>query len=154
MPETTPLIKAALNLRVGAGFDVYVLLRTLQDIFVKIQQQSQKKSGCTGSATGITKALFIMQKTSVFIDTIAVKLMPATNSFSAALNVPPAPPAIRPAGISSGNIADGWIRLPMSVTAVTKHSINVPLHISMSMMPALLTANTASFFPAAERAST
>ena len=24
MPETTPLIKAALNLRVGAGFDVYV----------------------------------------------------------------------------------------------------------------------------------
>ena len=28
MPETTPLIKAALNLRVGAGFDVY-------DIFSK-----------------------------------------------------------------------------------------------------------------------
>ena len=26
MPETTPLIKAALNLRVGAGFDVYFLL--------------------------------------------------------------------------------------------------------------------------------
>ena len=25
MPETTPLIKAALNLRVGAGFDVYKL---------------------------------------------------------------------------------------------------------------------------------
>ena len=25
MPETTPLIKAALNLRVGVGFDVYVL---------------------------------------------------------------------------------------------------------------------------------
>ena len=25
MPETTPLIKAALNLRVGAGFDVYFL---------------------------------------------------------------------------------------------------------------------------------
>ncbi|SCI10410.1 Uncharacterised protein [uncultured Clostridium sp.] len=25
MPETTPLIKAALNLRVGAEFDVYVL---------------------------------------------------------------------------------------------------------------------------------
>ena len=24
MPETTPLIKAALNLSVGAGFDVYV----------------------------------------------------------------------------------------------------------------------------------
>ena len=26
MPETTPLIKAALNLRVGAGFDVYAKL--------------------------------------------------------------------------------------------------------------------------------
>ena len=25
MPETTPLIKAALNLRGGAGFDVYAL---------------------------------------------------------------------------------------------------------------------------------
>lgn len=25
MPETTPLIKAALNLRGGAGFDVYVI---------------------------------------------------------------------------------------------------------------------------------
>ena len=24
MPETTPLIKAALNLRVGVGFDVYI----------------------------------------------------------------------------------------------------------------------------------
>lgn len=27
MPETTPLIKAALNLRVGAGFDVYEVMR-------------------------------------------------------------------------------------------------------------------------------
>ena len=26
MPETTPLIKAALNLRVGAGFDVYAVI--------------------------------------------------------------------------------------------------------------------------------
>jgi hypothetical protein len=29
MPETTPLIKAALNLRVGAGFDVYNCYRSL-----------------------------------------------------------------------------------------------------------------------------
>ena len=28
MPETTPLIKAALNLRVGAGFDVYFYTAT------------------------------------------------------------------------------------------------------------------------------
>ena len=36
MPETTPLIKAALNLRVGAGFDVYLFLcekRRCLDIF-------------------------------------------------------------------------------------------------------------------------
>lgn len=26
MPETTPLIKAALNLRVGVGFDVYICI--------------------------------------------------------------------------------------------------------------------------------
>ena len=33
MPETTPLIKAALNLRGGAGFDVYVvkMMRFLYD---------------------------------------------------------------------------------------------------------------------------
>ena len=31
MPETTPLIKAALNLRVGAGFDVYI--QTMEDRF-------------------------------------------------------------------------------------------------------------------------
>ena len=31
MPETTPLIKAALNLRVGAGFDVYGLTATPKD---------------------------------------------------------------------------------------------------------------------------
>lgn len=35
MPETTPLIKAALNLRVGAGFDVYTsVLFSLVDMLV------------------------------------------------------------------------------------------------------------------------
>lgn len=32
MPETTPLIKAALNLRVGAGFDVYFFILISCDI--------------------------------------------------------------------------------------------------------------------------
>ena len=32
MPETTPLIKAALNLRVGAGFDVYHMKKDLSVI--------------------------------------------------------------------------------------------------------------------------
>ena len=35
MPETTPLIKAALNLRVGAGFDVYFTSGFLTVIMVK-----------------------------------------------------------------------------------------------------------------------
>jgi hypothetical protein len=30
MPETTPLIKAALNLRGGAGFDVYSFTTAIQ----------------------------------------------------------------------------------------------------------------------------
>ena len=33
MPETTPLIKAALNLRAGAGFDVYELRRDSEHTF-------------------------------------------------------------------------------------------------------------------------
>lgn len=33
MPETTPLIKAALNLRGGAGFDVYVLTTAVPNVF-------------------------------------------------------------------------------------------------------------------------
>ena len=33
MPETTPLIKAALNLRVGAGFDVYLALTVNRFLF-------------------------------------------------------------------------------------------------------------------------
>ena len=36
MPETTPLIKAALNLRGGAGFDVYVILSTYHGKQIKL----------------------------------------------------------------------------------------------------------------------
>jgi IS30 family transposase len=53
----------------------------LQDIFVKIQQQSQKKSGCTGSATGITKAVLTMHITFASTDIIAKKSMPVARSF-------------------------------------------------------------------------
>ena len=46
MPETTPLIKAALNLRVGAGFDVYEIspqsynnkIRAVTDFLVYLQR--------------------------------------------------------------------------------------------------------------------
>lgn len=36
MPETTPLIKAALNLRVGAGFDVYDIPKTDFDTIAEL----------------------------------------------------------------------------------------------------------------------
>lgn len=35
MPETTPLIKAALNLRAGAGFDVYLGIALLLQLLGK-----------------------------------------------------------------------------------------------------------------------
>lgn len=41
MPETTPLIKAALNLRVGAGFDVYFVSEIP---FLKNGQKKTSKS--------------------------------------------------------------------------------------------------------------
>ena len=36
MPETTPLIKAALNLRVGAGFDVYLVNTGIREYLVSM----------------------------------------------------------------------------------------------------------------------
>ena len=45
MPETTPLIKAALNLRGGAGFDVYnIPLRDLFYIASEYQDLVDEKS--------------------------------------------------------------------------------------------------------------
>ena len=47
MPETTPLIKAALNLRVGVGFDVYLLRYcTIDCLFGKLlpDKNGQKKT--------------------------------------------------------------------------------------------------------------
>ena len=41
MPETTPLIKAALNLRVGAGFDVYTMSRSGKE--EKMSRKNGKK---------------------------------------------------------------------------------------------------------------
>ena len=39
MPETTPLIKAALNLRGGAGFDVYLFQR-LKNEYLKCNEHN------------------------------------------------------------------------------------------------------------------
>lgn len=48
MPETTPLIKAALNLRVGAGFDVYflyILPLIYKNIAIDVVEKERKRRG-------------------------------------------------------------------------------------------------------------
>lgn len=47
MPETTPLIKAALNLRVGAGFDVYEYKKPIavKNIFDQFGAEEIEKFG-------------------------------------------------------------------------------------------------------------
>ena len=41
MSETTPLIKAALNLRVGAGFDVYLIFKILNPYpYIKYEEMN------------------------------------------------------------------------------------------------------------------
>jgi len=117
-------------------------LRTLQDIFVKIQQQSQKKSGCTGSATGITKAVLTMHITFASTDIIAKKSMPVARSFSAVSNVPPVQPATRHVRTFSKNDVTDSIKHLMCVMVVQKQSITARLPTNTAMMLFLLTANT------------
>ena len=62
-----------------------------------------KKSGCTGSATGITKAVLTMHITFASTDIIAKKSMPVARSFSAVSNAHPVQPATRPVRISKRN---------------------------------------------------
>ena len=63
-------------------------LKTLQHFYVKIQQLYLKKSVLIGFQIGITKVLFITQRTFAFIVTIVKRPMPVEKSFSVALNVP------------------------------------------------------------------
>ena len=53
MSETTPLIKAALNLRVGAGFDVYANSAHFSGSYEKICSQI-KKLTCNCSFSELT----------------------------------------------------------------------------------------------------
>ena len=48
MPETTPLIKAALNLRVGVGFDVYdcSFSRIFSDLHPQIRGDNRAEPKC------------------------------------------------------------------------------------------------------------
>lgn len=44
MPETTPLIKAALNLRGGAGFDVYFCPKCKQECLIDVDNMKIRLS--------------------------------------------------------------------------------------------------------------
>ena len=64
MPETTPLIKAALNLRVGAGFDVYIDIYTSAGYMLRIDCWEAEKdlkttpgSDCALNALAIDEPL-------------------------------------------------------------------------------------------------
>ena len=72
-------------------------LKTLQHFYVKIQQLYLKKSVLIGFQIGITKVLFITQRTFAFIVTIVKRPMPVEKFFSVALNVPHVLPVISPA---------------------------------------------------------
>ena len=72
-------------------------LKALQHFYIKIQQPYLKKSVLIGFQIGITKVLFITQRTFVFIVTIVKRPTPVEKFFSVALNAPRVLPVIRPA---------------------------------------------------------
>ena len=95
-------------------------LNTLQHFYVKIQQLYLKKSVLIGFQIGITKVLFITQRTFVFIVTIAKRPMPVEKSFSLALNAPHVLPVIRPAMTLKKNDVNDWTKRHMFAMAARK----------------------------------
>ena len=92
-------------------------LKTLQHFYVKIQQLYLKKSVLIGFQIGITKVLFITQRTFVFIVTIVKRPMPAEKSFSVALNAPHALHVIRTARTLKKNDVNDWTKRHMFAMA-------------------------------------
>ena len=82
-----------------------------------------------------------MLKTSVFIDITARRQMPVAKSFSVALNVLPAQPAIRLAKTLKRNDVLVWTKHPMSAMAALRKSIIIPLLINTRIMLNLLIVN-------------
>lgn len=95
-------------------------LKTLQHFYVKIQQLYLKKSVLIGFQIGITKVLFITQRTFAFIVTIAKRPMPVEKSFSVALNAPHVLPVIRPARTLKKNDVNDWTKRHMFAMAARK----------------------------------
>lgn len=61
MPETTPLIKAALNLRGGAGFDVYHRIKGDQQPTAHYKKDA---SGFSGNVLLLSFTILIVLRTS------------------------------------------------------------------------------------------
>ena len=95
-------------------------LKTLQHFDVKIQQLYLRKSVLIGFQIGITRVLFITQRTFVFIVTIAKRPMPVEKSFSVALNAPHVLPVIRPARTLKKNDVNDWTKRHMFAMAARK----------------------------------
>lgn len=95
-------------------------LKTLQHFYVKIQQLYLKKSVLIGFQIGITKVLFITQRTFAFIVTIVKRPMPVEKSFSVALNVPHVLHVIRPARTLKKNDVNDWTKRHMFAMAARK----------------------------------
>ena len=95
-------------------------LKTLQHFYVKIQQLYLKKSVLIGFQIGITKVLFITQRTFAFIVTIVKRPMPVEKSFSVALNVLHVLHVIRPARTLKKNDVNDWTKRHMFAMAARK----------------------------------
>ena len=116
-------------------------LKTLQHFYVKIQQLYLKKSVLIGFQIGITKVLFITQRTFAFIVTIVKRPMPVEKSFSVALNVPHVLHVIRPARTLKKNDVNDWTKCHMFAMAARKRQITARLHINTITTAVLLTEN-------------
>ena len=116
-------------------------LKTLQHFYVKIQQLYLKKSVLIGFQIGITKVLFITQRTFAFIVTIVKRPMPVEKSFSVALNAPHVLPVIRPARTLKKNDVNDWTKRHMFAMAARKRQITARLHINTITTAVLLTEN-------------
>ena len=116
-------------------------LKTLQHFYVKIKQLYLKKSALIGFQIGITKVLFITQRTFVFIVTIVKRPMPVEKSFSVTLNAPHVQPVIRPARTLKKNDVDDWTKCHMFAMAARKRQITARLHINTITTAVLLTEN-------------
>lgn len=74
MPETTPLIKAALNLRGGAGFDVYNLSNYFA-LTLKIRQNNKPAMPCITELDGYFILIFLQKSGLYTINSLCIEFI-------------------------------------------------------------------------------